>query len=142
MREVVFLVTGDALHSEALHIMRRAVLAVAINDVIGGTSVILMEHIDMNHLLPHKELRLQFDHGVFAILVEHDDIVHVGAVAHVFIGILVLLTLQAFTCANEAFVPVDIELLVVGGHGHGGDVVEVANLGLATATFAIFLLDV
>ena len=54
LREVVFLVAGDAFHGEALHIVRCPVLTVAINDIVGRTVVILMEYIDMNDLLSHK----------------------------------------------------------------------------------------
>ena len=142
LREVVFLVAGDTLHGKALHIVWCAVLTVAIDDIVSGAVVVLVENVYMNHLLSNEEFRLQLDHGIFAILMEDDDVVHIRAIAHIFVGLLVLLALQALTCTDEAFFPIDIQLFVVGSHGHGRDIVEVANLGLAFAPFTIFLLDV
>ncbi len=142
LREVIFLVAGNAFHGETLHIMRRAVLTVTIDDIIGRSVIVLVEHIDMDDLLPHEKFRLQLGHSIFPIFMEHDDVVNVGTVTHVFVGFLVLLAFQALARADEALILVDIQLFVVGGHGHSGDVIKVADFGLALATFTIFLLDV
>ena len=142
LREVVFLVTSDAFHGEAFHIMRCAILAVTIDDIVGRAVIVLVEHMHMDDLLSHKEFRLKLGYHVLTVFMEHDDVVHVGAVAHIFVGFLVLLAFQAFARADEAFVLVDVKLLVVGSHCHGGDIVEVTYLGLAFAAFAIFLFDV
>ena len=141
LRDIVFLVAGDTHHGETFHIVRRSVLAITIYHIIGRTVIVLVEHIDMDDLLPHKEFRLELRHHVLAILMEDDDVVHVGAVAHIGVGFLVLLAFQALACANEAFLLVDIKFLIIGSHGHGRDVIEIANLCLAFAAFAIFLLD-
>ena len=103
LREVVFLVAGDTLHGKTLHIMRRTVLAIAIDHIIGGTIVILMEHIDMNYLLSHKEFRLQLDHRILTVFMEDNDIVQIGAVAYIFVGLLVLLTFQALARPSPYF---------------------------------------
>ena len=73
---------------------------------------------------------------------EDNDVIHIGAVANIFVSLLVLLAFQALACANETFLLVDIEFLVVCGYSHSGDIVEVSNLSLSAATLTVFLLDV
>ena len=72
---------------------------------------------------------------------EDDDVVHIGAVAHIFVDFLVLLAFQAFACADKTFFSIDIQFLVVGCYSHSRDIVEVADFGLALAAFTVFFLD-
>ena len=115
--QVVFLVTGDAHHGETLDIEGITRLSVTVDGVIGGAVIVFAEHSHMDDVGADKELRLKFGHHVGAFLVEDDDVVHVGAVGHEDIGVLVLLPLQALAGTDETLGRVDVQLLVVGRHG-------------------------
>ena len=57
-----------------------SVLSVTINHIVNGTLVVLLEHVDMNNILSYKKFLAHLYNLVFAVLVEQDDVVHVGAV--------------------------------------------------------------
>ncbi len=133
LRQVVLLVAGHARHVEALHIVYTA-SSVAIDDVIDGTFVLLLEDIDMQDIRADKELLGHTNHLVLTVFVEDDDVVQVGAVAEE----LVFLESRS----DEAFLAVDIQLLVVLHHGGYVDRAEVAHLGAARITGTVFLLEV
>ena len=57
-----------------------AVLAVAVYNVVYGTLVVLLEHIDIYHVLAHEQFFAHLDNLVFTVLVEEDDVIDVRAV--------------------------------------------------------------
>ena len=143
LREVILTVARDAGDVEALDV-EGTVAAVAIDGVVDGAGVVLLEDGDMDDLafallglralrLAHEDLLANADDLVGAVLVEDDDIVDVGAVADE------LILLQP--SADEAFLAVDIELLVGFHNLRGLDAVEAANLGEARVVLAVFVLN-
>ena len=131
MSDVVFAVACDAGDVKALDEIV-AFLSVAIHHIIYSTLVVLLEHGEMEHVLAHEDLLRHLDHLVFAVLVEDDDVVDVRAVAHK------LVFLQS--SADEAFLTVDVELLVGLDDCGGLDGVEVAYLGKARMVLAVLVL--
>ena len=98
-----------------------------------------MIDISVNDLLrSDEELLLKLNHRECAVFTEHDDVVDVGTVADIAVSVFVLLFLKACAGADEAFLLVDIQLLVVCSHSHSRDIVEVADFGLTLASFAVF----
>ena len=132
LRQVVLLVAGHRRHVEALD-EAVALLAVAVDDVIDGARVVLLEHVEIEHVLAHEHLLCHADHLVLAVFVEDDDVVEVGAVAHE----LVLLQ----PSADKSVRAVDVELLVGLRHLRGLDGVEVADLRQSRMVFAVLVLE-
>ena len=101
--QIVLLVASQRGHVEALHEVV-TLLTVTIDCIIDCARVALLEHGQIEHVLTHEDLLCHADHLVFTVLVEDDDVVEVGAVAHE------LVFLQ--TCTYKAVGAVDIEFLV------------------------------
>ena len=106
-RQVVFLVARHRGHVETLDEVP-AFLAVAIDGVVDGTRVVLLEHAEVEHVLAHEEFLGHTDDLVLAVLIEDDDIIEIRTVADE------LVLLQAG--ADEAVSTVDVELLVCFCH--------------------------
>ena len=87
----------------------------------------------MQYVLAHEYLVGHAHHLILAVLVEHDDVVDVGAVAHE----LVFLQSGAY----ESLLPVDVKFLVGLHHLRGLDGVEVAYLGEPRVALSILLLE-
>ena len=132
MCQVVLLVAGQRGHVETFHEVV-ALLAVTIHRIIDRARVALLEHGEIEHVLPHEDFFGDADHLVFTVLVEDDDIVEVGAVAHE------LVFLQART--DKAVGAVDIEFLVGFCHLRGLDGVEIAKFREARVVLAVFVLE-
>ena len=132
LREIVLLVTGHRGHVETLDEVG-ALLAVAVHYIIYGTRIILLEDLQMKHVLADKQFLGHAHHLVLAVLVEDDDVVNVGTVAYVFI------LLQ--TCTDETVCAVDVQLLVGLGHLGGFDGVEVAYFCQPRMVLAVFVLQ-
>ena len=88
----------------------------------------------MHDVLAYVNLVRHLHHFVFAVAVEDDDIVDVGAVGYE------LRLLQSG--ADEALLTVDVQFLVCLHHLCGVDGVEVTYLGESRVVFAVFLLEV
>ena len=131
-RHIILPITNHGGHVKSLH-ETEALLAIAIDDIIYGTRVVLLEYVDVEHVLAHEYLFCHTNHLVFTILVEDDDIVEVGAVAHK----LVLLE----SCANKAIRAIDIKFLIGFCHLRRVDGVEIANLCESWMVLAIFVLE-
>ena len=132
MSDVVLSIANHRGHVETLN-EAEALLAVAIDNIINGTSVVFLEHIEIEHVLAHEHLFCHADDLVLAVFVEDDDVVEVRAVAYE------LVFLQP--CADESVVAVDIQLLVRLGHLCRVDGVEVAYLRQSRMVLAIFVLE-
>ena len=143
LREVIFAVARDAGHVKALYIAG-AGLSVAIDHIVDGAGVVLLEDGDVDQLgllllgfrslgLAHEELVGDVYHLIRAVLVEEDNVVDVRTVAYE----LVLLQRGA----DEALLAVYVQLLVGFDHLGCRDGVEVLYLGQARMVLAVFLLD-
>ena len=99
MCHIVFPVASDGGDVESLDVVE-ARLSVAIDHIVDGTLVVLLEYIHVQHVLAHEELVRHTHHLVTSVLVEQDDIVDVRAIRHE------LVFLQ--TGADESFLAVDI----------------------------------
>ena len=132
LRHVVLAVADDGRHGKALDV-GRPVLAVAVAHVVDGALVVLLENVGVEDVLAHE---LLVGHGrdeVAAVAEEEDDVVQVRAVGQEFV------LLQAG--ADEAFLAVDVELLVGLDDLGGVDGVEVAQLRAAGEVLAVLLLE-
>ncbi len=130
---IVFLVADDIGNCKTLDV-RSCRLSIAVNHIVDGALVVLTVHCHIYYALAEECLVGHFGNLIFSILVNYNDVVDVGAVAYIFV------LLQAIT--NEAFFPVNVELFVCNGHLTGINRIEVADFGLALATFAVLFLDV
>ena len=101
--EVVFLVAGNACDGETFHVVK-TLFAVAVYDVVDGACVVALEYVEVENVFTDKHLLAHLHDLVFAVFVEDDDVVDVGAVAYK------LVALQSG--ADEALVAVDVEFLV------------------------------
>ena len=131
--QVVLAVTSTAVDEETLD-EAHALAAVAIDHVEDGAHIVLLEHLRPDYVLAHEELVGHLDDLVFAVAVEDDDVVYLGAVAHK----LVFLE----SGAHEAVAAVDVELLGGLDYLGGFDGVKVAYLSVAWMVGAIFLDDI
>ena len=133
----ILLVACDAQHREALDI-DIAESAVTVYHIIYRAFVALAEETDELNLLAvgatDKALLLHLGDHHGAILAEDDDVVHLRAVESILRPLILLERIAGKTC-----LAVDIEFLVGDSHGDGLDILEVADLGPAFATGAIFL---
>ena len=129
---IVLPVANHGSHVETLH-EAEALLSVTIDHIIDGTRVVLLEYVDIEHVFAHEHLFCYADHLVFTFLIEDDDIVEVGAVAHK----LVLFQ----SCTDKAVCTIDVELLIGFSHLRRVDGVEIAYLRLARMVLAIFILE-
>ena len=129
---IVLPVANHGSHVETLH-EAEALLSVTIHHIIDGTRVVLLEYVDIEHVFAHEHLFCHADHLVFTFLIEDDDIVEVGAVAHK----LVLFQ----SCTDKAVCTIDVELLIGFSHLRGVDGVEIAYLRLARMILTIFVLE-
>ena len=132
-REVVLLVAETTVDVEALDVVR-ASLSVAVDGVVCRAFVVAFPDADVHDVLAYVNLVRHLHHFVFAVAVEDDDIVDVGAVGYE------LRLLQSG--ADEAFLTVDVQFLVCLHHLCGVDGVEVTYLGESRVVFAVFLLEV
>ena len=132
LRDVVYLVAGHGGDVESLDEVF-ALFSVAVDTVVDGALVVLLEYLYMEDILACKYLVCHFHDLELSILVEDDDIVEVGAVAHEF----VLLEPRS----HKALLSVDIEFLVRLHHLGHLDGVEVAYLCLSRVRLAVFLLQ-
>ena len=130
--KVVLLVAGDGGNIEALDVAQPA-LSVAVDDVVDGAAVVLLEHLNVADVLAYEYLFGYADYLVLAVPVEYYDVVDVGTVADE----LVFLESGAY----EAFLPVDVELLVSLYHLCCLYRFKVAYLGAARMVVAVFVLD-
>ncbi len=131
--DVVFAVARDGGDIEALDVVR-SLGAVAIDHVVGGAGVVALEHLHPLDILAHEYLVGYAYNLVFAVAVEDDDVVDVGAVADE------LIFLQP--SADEAILTVDVELFVGLHHLRGLDGVERSHLGEARMILAVGVLEV
>ena len=88
----------------------------------------------MLYVLSDKQFLCHARNLVSAVAVEDDDVVEVGAVAYE------LVFLQS--CAYEAFLTVDVQLVVSLCHFSSHDCLEVSQFGQSLASLAVFRLDV
>ena len=131
--EVILLVASHGGHVEALDEIL-SLAAVAVNHVVDGAAVVLLEHRHVEDVLAYENLLGHTDDLVLTVLVENDDVVEVGAVADE----LILL----HTRSDEALLTVDVELLIGLHHLGSLDGVEVLDLREARMFGAVFVLQV
>ena len=81
MRKIVFAVAGYACDVEALDKII-ALLSIAIHHVVSGAPVVALIYLHVHHVLAHENLIGHAHHLVFAIAMEHQNIVDIRAVAH------------------------------------------------------------
>ena len=79
MREVILFVARNARHVEAFAI-GESLQSVAVCHIVNGALVVLLEHLDVYDALPDKHFVGYTNHLIFAVAVEQDDIIDVGAV--------------------------------------------------------------
>ena len=133
LREIVLLVASHGGHVETLDEVL-PLSAVAIDHVVDGAAVVLLEHRHVEDVLPYEYLLGHADHLVFTVFVEDDDIVEIRTVADE----LVFLHARS----DEAFLTVDVELLVGLHHLGSLDGVEVLNLREARVFVAVFVFQI
>ena len=80
--QVILLVTCETRGCEALHVVRTR-LAFAIDHVVDGALVVLLEDGYMQNIGADEHLLLHAYDLVFAVAVEDDDVVEVGAVEQI-----------------------------------------------------------
>ena len=133
LRDVVELVARHSGYVESLDEVV-ALLAITIYAVVDGSLVVLLEHLNVEDVLAHEYLVGNLGYLEFSILVEDDDVVEVRAVAYEFI------LLQS--CTNEAFLSVDVELLV--GFHHLGYLygIEVSDFGSSWMHLSVLALEI
>ena len=131
--DVIHLVARHGSNIESLDEVV-ALLTITIHTVVDGALVVLLEHLYVEHVLAHKYLVCHLSNLKLTILVEDNDIVEVGAVAHQ------LVFLQS--CTHKTFLTVDIEFLV--GLHHLGNLngVEVSYLRATWMRLAILAFEV
>src|ERR1035437_985909 len=81
---VVFLVSGNAVHGETLDIIRTS-LTIAVNRVINGSFIVLLEDVEMQDVFTDEHFVHNFHNLIASIFEENNDIVDVGTIAHEFI---------------------------------------------------------
>ena len=81
LRKVVFAVARCAGDVETLDKIM-AFLAVAIHNIISGAPVVALMHLHMQHVFAHENLIGHAHYLIFAVAMEHQDVVDVRAVAH------------------------------------------------------------
>ena len=133
LRDIVHLVACHRRHVESLDEVF-ALLAVAIHTVVDGALIVLLEHLHMEDVLSHEDLVGHLGHLELSVLIEDDDIVEVGTVAHQ------LILLQS--CTHESFLSVDVEFLIGLHHLGHLDGVEVSYLGASWMRLAILGLEI
>ena len=129
LRQVVFLVAGDTRDVEAFHVVR-AFLAVPIDHVIDSPLIAALEDGYVLDIRTYKDFLGYLHYLVFAVLMEDDEVVNVGAIEQV----LVFLEARA----DKAFLAVDIEFLVVLHYRLDVDGAEITHLGAARVRLAVF----
>ena len=105
--QVVLLVASHRGNVESLD-EAGALLTIAVNGIVDGARVVLLEHVDIHDVLAHEEFLGYAYNLVFTVFVEDDDIVEIRAVTYK------LVLLQSGT--DKAIVAVDVQLLVGLGH--------------------------
>ena len=132
LRQIILFVTRHTGDVEALHVIVTA-SSVAVDDVIDGASIVLLEDINMDDIGSDKNLLRHANNLVLAVTMEDDDIVQVGTIAQE------LILLQSGT--DKAFLAVDIELLVGLNHGLDVDIGEVTHLRSTRIFISVFSLE-
>ena len=132
LRDVVLFLTCDGWHIEALDIVVTA-FAVAIDCIVDGALVVLLEHLHMHDVLADKHFLADADDLVFSVFIENDDVVDVGTVANEFVFLQ--------TGTDESFLTVDIELLVGFHHLRSLDGLEVPDFRQTRVVGTVFALD-
>lgn len=127
--DVIQLVAGHGGYIESLDEVI-ALLAVAVNTVVDGALIVLLEYLYMEDILADEYLVCYLGDFKLAILIEDDDVIEVGAVAYEFI------LLQP--CTNETFLTVDIEFLVSFYHLGNLNGIKVSDFCFARMVFPYF----
>ena len=109
-------------------------LAVAVNTVVDGALIVLLEYLYMEDILADEYLVCYLGDFKLTILIEDDDVIEVGAVAYEFI------LLQP--CTNESFLTVDVEFLVSLYHLCNLNGIEVSDFSFARMILAVFSLEI
>ena len=76
MCEVVLFLASDSRHVESFDIIVTA-LAVAIDSIVDGALVVLLEHLHMHDVLADKGFLADADDLVFSVFVENNDVIDV-----------------------------------------------------------------
>ena len=108
--------------------------AVAVNTVVDGALIVLLEYLYMEDILTDEYLVCYLGDFKVAILIEDDDVIEVGAVAYEFI------LLQP--CTNETFLAVDIEFLVSFYHLGNLNGIKVSYFCFARMVLSVFPLEI
>ena len=108
--------------------------AVAVNTVVDGALIVLLEYLYMEDILTDEYLVCYLGDFKLAILIEDDDVIEVGAVAYEFI------LLQP--CTNETFLAVDIEFLVSFYHLGNLNGIKVSYFCFARMVLSVFPLEI
>jgi len=130
--DVVFFVACHPRHGKALHQIA-GLAAVAVDDVVDGAAVVLLEDTHMDDVLADERLVGHPGDDIASVAQEDDHIIDVGTFGDE------LVFLEAG--AHEALLAVDIETGVGHSHLGGDDGLEVAYLGLPGISSAVFLPD-
>ena len=132
--DVVLLVARDTLDGAALH-QDRAVLAVAVEDVVDRPLVVALEHPDIIDILVEKGFVAYLRNHIAAVFGEHDHVVDIRTVAHE-LGIL-----HRLADSEEALHTIDVQFGIGDSHLRRFDRVELAQLGTPLAALAVFVAD-
>ena len=133
LREGILLIAGHATNREALGISRSA-RAVAVNDVVDGALIALLEHRHVNDVGSDKLFIADLGDQHGSVASNHDHVVNVGAVAHKLI--------LAQGRAHKPFHPVDVELGVGDGNLGGYYLLKTSKLCFALAPRPVLFLQV
>ena len=109
-------------------------LAVAVNTVVDGALVVLLEYLNMEDILANEYLVGYLGDFKLTILIEDDDVIEVGAVAYEFIFLQ--------PCTNESFLTVDVEFLVSLYHLSHLNGIEVSDFCFARMVLSILALEI
>ena len=129
----ILLVAGHPTNREALGISRSA-RAVAVNDVVDGPLIALLEHRYVNDVGSDKLFIADFGDQHGSVASNHNHVVNVGAVAHK------LILAQGRT--HKTFYAVDVELGVGNGNLGGYYLLKAAKLRFSLAPRPVLFLQV
>ena len=115
MRNIVFLIAGDACNGEALGVII-TVFAIAVDDIVNHALITSVEDIHVEQVFSEESLVLDFCNAVFTGLLYDNHLRKVGAIANIF-GIVIPLEPDS----HEAFFQIGGKLGVVIHHLGGGN---------------------
>ena len=130
--QVIFLVTCQTGGGKTFHKVC-AVTSVAVDHIVYGALVVLLEHVKIEHVLTHKQFVGHLDHLVTAVLVEQDNVIQVRAVAYE----LVFLEFHAYESVGTVYV----EFLVCLDNLCGNYSVKILYLSLALILCPVLVLE-